>query len=187
VAEHEKDLAKGLLTALEATYTSTSGGLYIGVDPGAEGAVGFVNGDKAVAVDIPTVKVSRKGGTKTEFALPALAEFTTKLCRYTGVYVLVEEAQVQIRGKGCNAYTGFRVGCAYAIWPALLTAGGARFETVHPTRWKRAMGLWGKDKEAARLKAMGMFPGADLLRKKDHNRAEALLIAEYHRRQIYGG
>ena len=32
------------------------------------------------------------------------------------------------------------------------------------------------DKEQARLRAMQLFPGADLRRKKDHGRAEALLL-----------
>ena len=37
----------------------------------------------------------------------------------------------------------------------------------------------GKDKEAARLRAMLLFPDGDLRRKKDHGRAEALLLAWY--------
>ncbi len=44
-------------------------------------------------------------------------------------------------------------------------------------KWKRLQGLVKKDKEAARLKAQRLFPWASLKRKKDHNRAEALLIA----------
>lgn len=51
-------------------------------------------------------------------------------------------------------------------------------DQVRPTVWKRALGL-GKDKEASRLKAMQLFPSADLRRKKDQGRAEALLLAVY--------
>jgi hypothetical protein len=50
------------------------------------------------------------------------------------------------------------------------------------------MGLSGpeKGKESARLRAMQLFPTADLRHKKDHGRAEALLLAVYLRRQQGG-
>ena len=51
--------------------------------------------------------------------------------------------------------------------------------------WKRAMGL-SQDKAASLDKARLLFPDASLDRKKDHNRAEALLIAEYGRRHLAG-
>ena len=40
---------------------------------------------------------------------------------------------------------------------------------------------FGDDKEQAQLRAMELFPAADLRQKKDHDRAEALLLAYYHR------
>jgi crossover junction endodeoxyribonuclease RuvC len=45
--------------------------------------------------------------------------------------------------------------------------------------WKRALRLRGKDKEGARQYALQLFPHAHALlkRKKDHQRAEAALIA----------
>lgn len=55
---------------------------------------------------------------------------------------------------------------------------------VTPQAWKKMFGLLGKDKEASRLKAIELFPHYEqfLSRKKDHDRAEAILIAEYARR-----
>jgi crossover junction endodeoxyribonuclease RuvC len=55
---------------------------------------------------------------------------------------------------------------------------------VSPQRWKRDMGLT-SDKEDCRLKAISLFPdGYEYLsKKKHHNRAEALLLAEWLRRQ----
>ena len=43
---------------------------------------------------------------------------------------------------------------------------------------KRTLAL-GKDKEASRLRAMQLYPGADLRLKKHHGRAESLLLACY--------
>jgi crossover junction endodeoxyribonuclease RuvC len=51
-----------------------------------------------------------------------------------------------------------------------------------PQSWKKHFGLKGSDKENSRLAALNLFPAAapQLARKKDHARAEALLIARYH-------
>jgi hypothetical protein len=52
---------------------------------------------------------------------------------------------------------------------------------VQPQTWKRHFDLIGKDKDAARLLAIKLFPSVEkgLARKKDINRADALLIAAY--------
>ena len=47
------------------------------------------------------------------------------------------------------------------------------------------MGLKGKDKEASRLRSQQLWPSADLRKKKDHGRAEALLLAWYGYMHIY--
>jgi hypothetical protein len=61
---------------------------------------------------------------------------------------------------------------------------GLSFELVRPAKWKKTMGLT-DEKGMARAKAVQMFPnvGHLLSRVKDHNRAEALLLAEYGCRQ----
>ena len=50
---------------------------------------------------------------------------------------------------------------------------------VEPSVWKKFHQLRGGDKEAARQRALQLFPAAHALfaRKKDHQRAEAALIA----------
>lgn len=53
---------------------------------------------------------------------------------------------------------------------------------VRPQAWKKVLGVTA-DKETSLSLARELFPAASLLRKKDHGRAEALLIAEYRRRQ----
>jgi crossover junction endodeoxyribonuclease RuvC len=54
-------------------------------------------------------------------------------------------------------------------------------EIVEPSAWKRFWKLPGKDKEAARQKALQLFPDVHeaLARKRDHGRAESALIALY--------
>lgn len=78
----------------------------------------------------------------------------------------------------------FKMGLNYGIVRGALAAAGVRFVEVSPASWKKAMKVRA-DKEHARSEAIRIFPDLyeDLKRKKDHNRAEALLIAEYGRRQ----
>ena len=56
----------------------------------------------------------------------------------------------------------------------MLTTLQLPYTSVRPGIWKRSLAL-GKDKEASRLRAMQLYPGADLRSKKHHGRAEALL------------
>jgi crossover junction endodeoxyribonuclease RuvC len=71
---------------------------------------------------------------------------------------------------------------------AALQFAGVAFELLPPTTWKRALGLIATDstdsqkKLASLTRARMLFPTADLDRVKDHNRAEALLIAHYGQR-----
>jgi crossover junction endodeoxyribonuclease RuvC len=55
---------------------------------------------------------------------------------------------------------------------------GLAHTRVCPHVWKHRLGL-NSDKEQTRFRAMQLFPGADLRRKKDHSRAEALLLEWY--------
>jgi crossover junction endodeoxyribonuclease RuvC len=56
---------------------------------------------------------------------------------------------------------------------------------VTATVWKRQMGL-DATKSVSLDKARLLFSTAELTRIKDHNRAEALLLAEYSRRTFVG-
>jgi crossover junction endodeoxyribonuclease RuvC len=53
---------------------------------------------------------------------------------------------------------------------------------VRPRAWKKDMGLTA-DKDESLSMARELWPDAPLARKKDNGRAEALLIAEWLRRQ----
>lgn len=75
----------------------------------------------------------------------------------------------------------FRFGSAFGT---ILGAAGALsvpIETVSPQTWKASFRLTGKDKEASRAKAIDLAPhlAESLCRKRDHGRAEAILIGIY--------
>jgi hypothetical protein len=53
---------------------------------------------------------------------------------------------------------------------------------VRPTIWKKHFDLINSQKDSSRVKAIEMFPkfSSMLARKKDSNKAHAILIAKYH-------
>lgn len=167
--------------------------LVIGVDPGATGAVALLCSGAVAVFDIPTLSVERKGSTKarplhrTEFSLPEIVRLFGELdvVPKARIRIGLEHAQVQIAGKGANAYTAFRVGCSFGMWPLFFAEKGWSYVTYQPSVWKKAMDLT-KDKEHARQVAQRMYPNAPLERKKDEGRAHALLLAEFHRRRLSG-
>ena len=52
---------------------------------------------------------------------------------------------------------------------------------VRPAKWKKYFNLINAEKDASRTKAIEMFPkiSEKLSRKKDNNKADAILIAKY--------
>lgn len=165
---------------------------YLGIDPGATGGLGLVSScGQGLAIDIPTEERSRGSGTKARFDTKRVAvlqkivtlfdEIDSKL-HADSLHVCLEQAQVQVHGKGNNAYTGYRVAQHYAMWPLFLVSRGYDLIEVHPMTWKSHMKLLKQEKEPIRLKAVKLFPEADIKLKKDHNKAEALLLAVYRQR-----
>lgn len=164
--------------------------VFIGIDSGASGAIAILCGKFYTVVDIPAMKVKRGKKKKTVFILSTIVKMFKQLKSISSdrITAAVEEAQVGIPGKGNSAYNGFRVGCNFGMWSLfLLSKGYGVIDDMRPSVWKKKMGLQGKDKETSRYKAIKMFPKAPLHRKKDHDRAEALLIAEYLRQTRLGG
>jgi crossover junction endodeoxyribonuclease RuvC len=91
--------------------------------------------------------------------------------------VLIEESQA-MPGQGVRST--WTTGYGYGLWLGVLGALGLAHTRIRPAVWKRRLGLT-SDKEQARLRAQQLFPSADLRRKRDHGRAEALLLAWYGR------
>jgi hypothetical protein len=106
--------------------------VFVGIDSGSTGAVGFLCGPHHCVVDIPTFKVSRGKKKKTVFDNQAIVDLFDQLDRISSdrVIACLEEAQVGIPGKGNSAYNGFRVGCIAAGTPILTKRGWVKIECV---------------------------------------------------------
>jgi crossover junction endodeoxyribonuclease RuvC len=160
--------------------------IYIGIDPGLNGAVGVIgeqagNGCPRV-FDTPTLTIEGEK-TKRRYNTAAMAEL---LAPYAGnrEHVLVVLESVHSMPKQGVA-SSFCFGQGLGMWQGIIAALGLPLEMPSPQRWKKEiMADQGRDKDAARFKAIQLFPtlATQLSRVKDDGRAEALLMAEYGRR-----
>jgi crossover junction endodeoxyribonuclease RuvC len=119
------------------------------------------------AVDMPAVG----SGAKARVDILAAAQWMTK---HAPSMAYVEREQA-LPGQGYSS--GFSYGRAVGAIEATVALSRIPIFLVEASVWKRKLGLPGKDKEAARQRALQLFPAQhDLLaRKNDHGRADAAL------------
>lgn len=174
--------------------------ILIGVDPGVTGAIAMI-GHRAEflnCVDLPLMvrtesRVRSKGGemrTKTTNQVnpTALSEILREWLKdydKASVHVMIEKCQAMpgmIKGsdKAQSSAGTFSLGLSAGIIEGVVGAMGIPHGLVHPATWKATIKLaGGSQKDVYRTYAQRLFPGAPLARMKDHNRAEALLIAKF--------
>lgn len=155
----------------------------IGIDPGVSGAVALIQDGQCLAlIDMP---VMPSGRGKRQQVNPV--ELGRMLDQWKDMYGFGERIHLWVELVHSmpknTPQTAWSMGDSHGAIRAVVALSGLPAEYVAPGKWKRAMNLIKTDKEASRAKAMQLFPDASLHRKKDHNRAEALLIATYGERQ----
>jgi hypothetical protein len=169
--------------------------LFLGVDPGLDGALAVLGEDGSCAVyDTPTLLIGGGKGHRRAYAVSQLRALFEGIVLRDDREHRVNTVRLQAAVELVHAMPGqgvrsmFSMGYGVGLWEGLLAGLGISYERVTPQRWKRAMldGM-GKEKDASRLRAMQLFPGASLHLKKHHGRADALLIAEWLRRTTGGG
>ena len=144
----------------------------VGIDPGASGAlVLLIDGEPVEWMEMPTMKV----GSATRVNASALADFLAA-CEPTSV--LVEQVGA-MPGQGVSSMFNFGHSCGVVM--GVLGAMGIPCTLVTPQTWKKAAGLIGTDKDAARARAIQLWPKWRDLDKKGKGQAlaDAALIARY--------
>jgi Holliday junction resolvasome RuvABC endonuclease subunit len=146
---------------------------FLGVDPGKTGAVALIDNQGAPlwVDDIPCL-----GGVVDAKALVDMLSEREEpiLC----AAIERTQAMPQTPRSVCHS-----LGMSEGMALAALLMQGLRVIRPRPAEWKRAMRV-PADKAKAKEMAEMMFPSMKhrLQRVSDHNRAEALLLADYARR-----
>lgn len=168
----------------------------VGCDSDAGGALAIIRGNFAgdvqtvEIVDVPTMTVTVNGKKRIRLDVAKMIEKVKELDLPSdgngghSSVVFVEEGGVEF---GFSAQTAFVQGYNFGLWKGVLEScvnpETTRVEVVKPQAWKLALGLSGKktSKDDSIEMAKMVFPESEdmLQRKKDHGRAESLLIAAY--------
>jgi hypothetical protein len=153
----------------------------LGVDPGICGACALLEIDEDNirvfdTIDIPTIGT----GAKERVNVHAVQEW---ILRHGPRFGFIERGQALPKQ---GASSGYKYGRSVGALEATITLCNVPLEIIEPAMWKRALRLPGRDKEQSRQKALAIFPQAAswLARRKDHQRAEAMLIALYGARTV---
>lgn len=143
--------------------------IYIGIDPGKDGAMAVIEDGEITAVPF---------GVDEYRAV--LGDLPGDICR------CCLERVGAMPGQGVTSM--FKFGENFGFIQGLLTAYNIPYELVTPQKWKKEFQITG-DKNSSIAVCKRLFPGVDLRKtercRTDHDgMAEALLMAEYARRRM---
>ncbi|AVF16219.1 Uncharacterised protein [Enterobacter hormaechei] len=145
----------------------------LGIDPGCSGALVLVTeqGGYIDHLAMPTIKV----GTKSRVNGAAVAAW---LRQYGIAHAYLEQVGA-MPGQGTASM--FTFGHAAGVAEGILQGLNIPYTLVTPQAWKKSAGLIGSDKDAARSRAIQLYPELRALDAKAKGQAiaDALLIARF--------
>lgn len=152
--------------------------IILGIDPGLKCGLAVIGGSQAIVDDAPVIK----DGKRSSINGAALADLIDSWNIDAAVIERVHSMPKQ------GVASSFTFGRAFGTVEGVIEALKIPTTYVTPQSWKKFYGI-SSDKEAARARAIQLFPAlaSSLKRKKDVDRAEALLIANYHQQATIDG
>ena len=152
--------------------------IIIGVDPGINGAISIIENKKILEVyDTPTMIDGKKNKRQINSA-QVTNIIKERLNAGKEVVVVVEHVNA-MPGQGVTSM--FNFGQSFGVIKGICAALSLPIYFVRPTKWKKHFNLIKTNKDASRTKVIEIYPeiSSKLYRKKDSNRADAILIALY--------
>ena len=155
--------------------------LIIGIDPGISGSICFFeNGKILEVVEMPTMTDGKKNKRQVNGA-QIYNEILKRINKNEkqNVRVIIEQVSA-MPGQGVTSM--FNFGQSFGILKGICSAMQLPMYFVRPAKWKKYFGLINSEKDASRTRAIEMFPyfSSQLSKKKDSNKADAILIARYY-------
>ena len=154
--------------------------LVIGIDPGISGAICFFeNGQVSEIVEMPVMADGKKN--KRQVNGPQIYnEISKRISEVPKKDIIVVIEQVSaMPGQGVTSM--FNFGQSFGVLKGICSAMQLSMHFVRPAKWKKYFGLIKTQKDASRTKVIEIFPyiSSQLSRKKDSNKADAVLIASF--------
>ena len=154
--------------------------IIIGIDPGISGAICFFkNGSILDVIDMPIMTDGKKNkkqvnGSQIYNEIKSLINENGK----DNLKVVVEQVSA-MPGQGVTSM--FNFGQSFGILKGICAAMQLPIYFVRPAKWKKYFNLINAEKDASRTRAIEIFPyySSNLSKKKDSNKADAILIASF--------
>ena len=155
--------------------------LIIGIDPGISGSICFFQDGKILdVIEMPTMTEGKKNKKQVNGS-QIFNEISLRIenHRSENINVVVEQVSA-MPGQGVTSM--FNFGQSFGILKGICTAMQLPMYFVRPAKWKKYFNLLNSEKDASRTRAIEIFPyfSSQLSRKKDSNKADAILIASFY-------
>ena len=154
--------------------------LIIGIDPGISGSICFFEDGKILEViEMPTMTEGKKNKKQVN-GVQIYNEFSKRInnTENQDTRVIIEQVSA-MPGQGVTSM--FNFGQSFGILKGICSAMHLPVYYVRPAKWKKYFNLINSEKDASRTRAIEIFPyfSSQLSKKKDNNKADAILIASF--------
>ena len=154
--------------------------LIIGIDPGISGSICFLeDGIIKDVLEMPTMTEGKKNKKQVNGSqIYNEISFRIKTYEKKNIKVVIEQVSA-MPGQGVTSM--FNFGQSFGILKGICCAMQLPIYFVRPAKWKKYFNLINSEKDASRTRAIEIFPyfSSNLSKKKDSNKADAILIASY--------
>ena len=155
--------------------------LIIGIDPGISGSICFFEDGKITGlVEMPSMAEGKKNKKQVN-AAQIYNEIYTRIknLEKKNIKIVIEQVSA-MPGQGVTSM--FNFGQSFGVLKGLCSAMQLPMYFVRPAKWKKYFNLINSEKDASRTRAIEIFPyfSSQLSKKKDSNKADAILIASFY-------
>ena len=154
--------------------------IIVGIDPGIAGAICFFsNGNVIDVIDMPIMPEGKKNKKQVN-GRQIFNEIKLIKSKFLNENISAVVEQVSaMPGQGVTSM--FNFGQSFGVIKGICSAMNLSMYFVRPAKWKKFFNLINSQKDASRTKAIEIFPyfSMNLTKKKDANKADAMLIASY--------
>ena len=155
--------------------------LIIGIDPGVSGSICFLLDGKILdVIEMPIMTEGKKNKKQVNGS-----QIYNEICKIINniekqdTRVVIEQVSA-MPGQGVTSM--FNFGQSFGILKGISSAMQLPVYFVRPAKWKKYFNLINSEKDASRTRAIEIFPyfSSQLSKKKDSNKADAILIASFY-------
>ena len=155
--------------------------LIIGIDPGITGSICFFEDGKIIdLIEMPNMADGKKQKKQVNGAqIYNEILLRTKDVEKKNIKVVIEHVSA-MPGQGVTSM--FNFGQSFGVLKGICSAMQLSMHFVRPAKWKKYFNLINSEKDASRSRAIEIFPyfSSQLSKKKDCNKADAILIASFY-------